>query len=92
MNLPTSHAIVASRLLEMAAREFHEHGCNDVDPEVFKGVSVRQRKILLEDFNEWYQSTFLVPMPWVEFQEVRDDQWMEFFAWKLSGKPLTPQF
>lgn len=82
---------LASRLMEIAADEFNNHGCNDVDPKLFAGIPVKSRVVLLEDFNEWYQSTFHVPIPWVNFDEIGDHQWMQYMAWKLSGENLSPQ-
>jgi hypothetical protein len=89
MKAPKSHHLrLASRLLEMAAREFHEHGCTDTDPEVFRGIDMKSRDAMLEEFNELYQSTFQVPVPPLEFDRVGIDMWMDYMAWRLSGEKL----
>lgn len=92
MKIRKYHNTLAARMLQAAADEFGNHGCNDVDPKWFEGVGVRSRAALLTDFNDWYMSTFHVPVLPLDFVEIRDDQWMEYMAWKLSGEPLNWQY
>ena len=87
MRFASAHCMLASRLLEMAAREFHEHGCNDMDPQVFEGIPVGQRSVLLAGFNAWHRSTFDASVHFepLDLDRVGDDQWMSYMAAVLAG-------
>jgi hypothetical protein len=89
--IPRYYNLLACRLLEVAAAEFFQDGCTDFYPKLLDGISLRSRSVLLEDFSEWYQSTFHVPVPSPELRDITIDEWMGYIAWKLSGKPLSPQ-
>jgi hypothetical protein len=81
-------AILAGRLLEMAAREFHEHGCNDMPAEMFEGLLKSEVTELVEGFNTWdaqhWDPKDFLPMP---LANIRDDQWMEYLAY-ITGATL----
>ncbi len=76
--------ILASRLLEMAAAEFHEHGCNDVQPEMFAGLGDVEKVLLVKGFNEWF-SKKNPNLNWqFELFNIGDDQWMNYLAHRLE--------
>lgn len=73
--------ILASRLLDEAARQFHEHGCNDMDPEYFEGLEPEEIQQLVDAYNEWRRGG-CQGEDWepVTILGIGDDQWMAYFA------------
>jgi hypothetical protein len=76
--------LLASRLLEVAAAEFHEHGCNDMDPECFHGISASEIAELVDAFNHYRVSEHGDIDVW-EFHSIGDDKWMEYLAYRVTG-------
>lgn len=73
-----AESILASRLLDEAARHFHEHSCTDMDAEYFEGLSEDELTDLVTGYNLWRRR---------EFEEgpstlphIGNDQWMEYLA------------
>jgi hypothetical protein len=76
--------ILASRLLEVAAREFHEHSCNDMQPEMFEGMLPGEVAWLVERFNEWWAKENPETDGDFELIHIRDDWWMEYLAHRIG--------
>lgn len=45
--------ILAANLLELAANEFSNHGCNDVDESVFKDWTIEERREFVKGFYKY---------------------------------------
>lgn len=76
--------LLASRLLEMAAAEFHEHGCNDVDAKMFEGMLPGEVAWLVEHFNIWWANLNDSEPQDFKLIEIRDDWWMDYLAHRLG--------
>ena len=76
--------ILASRLLEMAAAEFHEHGCNEAPASLFEGLSAGEIGAMVKGFNQWWARTTEEESPEFELVNIRDDWWMEYLASRLA--------
>ena len=74
--------LLAARLLEVAAREFHEHGCNDMDLSLLAGIDFGDLVVMASAFNRWNGSD----REPVLLDAIQDDQWMEFLAARLRGQ------
>lgn len=77
--------ILASRLLDVAAAEFHEHGCNDMDPEYFEGLTDLDIAGLLDGYNAWARGetgeTCGGPEDeYLGMSHIGDDMWMAYCA------------
>lgn len=68
---------LASKLLEMAAQEFANHGCNDVDEEVYEGWTREERRQLVRDFEQWNSQGKDYDPEWLHLP---DFALMSFFA------------
>jgi len=44
---------LAAKMLDLADEEFGNHGCNDVDDEVYEGWTRRQRQTFVKAYHEW---------------------------------------
>ena len=79
-----AQAIVAARLLDMAADEFHEHGCNDIDPELWEGLSVQEIADLSRSFAIWRRAEG--DPGWRDsVQAASDDGLMRYLAYIIGG-------
>jgi len=76
--------ILASRLLEVAAREFHEHSCNDMQPEMFEGMLPGEVAWLVEHFNIWWANLNDFEPQDFKLIKIRDDWWMDYLAHRLG--------
>lgn len=71
---------LASTMLEMASEVFGNHGCNDMDEDVWDGWTEKQRQKFVKEYHEFngdpeeYDPDFL---------ELPDYAVMEFLAHKL---------
>lgn len=89
-----SESILASRLLDVAAAEFHEHGCNDMDPEYFEGLTDSDLAELLDGYNVWHRGetgeTCGDPTDdYIGMAHIGDDMWMAYLA-AVIGRRETP--
>lgn len=77
--------ILASRLLDEAARQFHEHGCNDMDPEYFEDLEPDELMAMVEDYNDWRKSG-CNGEDWepVTIANIGDDEWMAYLADRIA--------
>lgn len=73
---------MAARLLDMAAAEFHEHGCNDAPEELFDDIAPRDLKDIEKRFNSWDGRR--CKEDYTPYHLIGDDEWMEFFAARLG--------
>lgn len=83
--IPTSHRILASRLLDLAADKFHEHGCNDMDPEAFEDLEPKEIEELVDGFNAWRRGETGETCgdsddPKLACGEIGDDMWMAYLS------------
>ena|SRR5690349_12778577 len=79
------HRILASRLLDLAADKFHEHGCNDMDPEAFEDLEPQEIKELVDGFNAWRRGETGETCgdsddPKWACGEIGDDMWMAYLS------------
>jgi hypothetical protein len=90
--------ILASRLLDVAAQEFHEHGCNDMDPEYFEGLTEEELKDLERGYNQWRRGETgeTCGDPDDDYGEcvpllnIGDDRWMAYLA-AVIGRKEAPR-
>lgn len=68
--------LLAARLLEMAGESFSNHGCNDMEPNMFTGISLADRDSMAKGF-EQYNGEY------VPLAHIGDDSWMNYLADKL---------
>ena len=74
---------MAAYLLYKARNEFSNHGCNDVDDEIYKGWSLEERRALVKDFHNYngdpeeYNPDFL---------HLHDYALMGYFSHKLESE------
>ncbi len=83
--MTNAERILASRLMDEAARQFHEHGCNDMDPEFFEDLTEEDMSELVTGFNAWNSGetgeTCGDPEnEWVSITNIGDDLWMAYLA------------
>lgn len=73
---------LASRLLDVAAAEFHEHGCNDMDSEYFDGLTDAEIAQLLDGFNAWKRGETCGDPDdqYIGMANIGDDMWMAYMA------------
>ena len=74
--------ILSAKLLRMAADEFSNHGCNDVEPELVGHFTQEQDKALCEEIRTWNgdpTSDWPKSLRWAG-----DDGLMDFMAYKLE--------
>ena len=79
-------ARLIAELLEMAANEFCNHGCNDVDKEVFKDWTLEEKKKLIKEFCEYNGNPNESEM--YELSWLGDSTLMALFAHKLKIESL----
>ena len=76
-------SILASQLLDEAASQFSNHGCNDMDPEYFEGLAPDEIEGLVKGFNDWWMGktgeTCGNEEP-ILLQHIGDDLWMAYLA------------
>lgn len=78
-------ALLAARLLEMAASEFGNHGCNDMDMATFDGMTLEEKGWLMAQFHIWDQEANPVDWEPRQFRMIGDTEWMHFCADMLRG-------
>lgn len=78
VTLDSTELLLAGRLLALAAREFHEHGCNDMDMALFQDIGIGSRAAMLAAWNRWAGQER-------EFQSIPDDGWMDWLAERLMA-------
>jgi hypothetical protein len=72
---------LAAKMLELASDQFSNHGCNDVEENVYDGWTLEERQEFVKDFHKWngdpeeYEETFL---------HLGDSTIMSFLAAKLE--------
>lgn len=72
---------LAAKMLELASDQFSNHGCNDVDENVYDGWTLEEIQQFVKEFHEWngdpeeYEETFL---------HLGDSTIMSFLAAKLE--------
>lgn len=76
---------LAALLLKVAASEFGNHGCNDMDQEILDGVAFTdQEKLdLAWRFNNWSGSPEDFTNSTKDFDRIGDDSWMSYLAERL---------
>lgn len=75
--------ILASRLLDEAARQFHEHGCNDMDSEYFEDLEPGEIASLVVGFNAWHRGETGETCgadDYMKLANIGDDMWMAYLA------------
>ena len=83
--------ILASRLLDEAASQFHEHGCNDMDPEYFEDLTEEDMEELESGYNAWKngETGETCGDPEGDYTQIRnigDDMWMAYLAAVIGRK------
>ena len=82
-NISKKELALAAKMLELASDQFSNHGCNDVDGNVYDGWTLEERQQFVKDFHEWngdpeeYEETFL---------HLGDSTIMSFLAAKLEAQ------
>ena len=76
---------LASVLLNLAADEFANHGCNDMDETLLKaiGFTAEEKQKLAEELSQWNEGRPDPEDP-MYFEWIGDHVWMRFLAWKLD--------
>ena len=80
-NISKKELALAAKMLELASDTFSNHGCNDVDENVYDGWTLEERQQFVKEFHEWngdpeeYEETFL---------HLGDSTIMSFLAAKLE--------
>ncbi|MFZ0339862.1 MAG: hypothetical protein WAL45_17660 [Terracidiphilus sp.] len=80
-----AESVLAARLMDEAARQFHEHGCNDMDPEYFEGLEREEVQELVEGYNAWRREG-CNGEDWddANIANIGDDEWMAYLADRLA--------
>lgn len=74
---------LAGKLLGLASDEFANHGCNDIEEDVWKGWSEEERKELIAEYYEWANE----PEEAAEgHADIEDFALMSFLAHKLKAE------
>ena len=84
-----AESILASRLMDAAAEKFHEHGCNDMDPEYFEDLTEEDLAELEGGYNAWSQGETGETCGTDEYTPLRnigDDTWMAYLAAVIGRK------
>jgi hypothetical protein len=82
-NISKKELALAAKMLELASDQFSNHGCNDVDENVYAGWTLEERQQFVKEFHEWngdpeeYEETFL---------HLGDSTIMSFLAAKLEAQ------
>ncbi len=45
--------VLAAKLLKLSADEFGNHGCNDVDDDMYEGWTLAERQQFVKEFHDW---------------------------------------
>lgn len=45
--------LLTAKMLDLADEEFGNHGCNDVDEDVWDGWTIGQRRKFMKEFHYW---------------------------------------
>ncbi len=78
--MTTKEKQLASDMLELASEQFSNHGCNDVEPEIYDGWSLEERRQFIKEYREWNGD----PNDDTGLMHVPDWAIMKFMAYKLS--------
>jgi hypothetical protein len=73
--------LLSSRLLELSADAFSNHGCNDMSNETLANISITDLVQLEKDFNKWY---FPKSEDYIPFDAIGDWMWMSYLAYRLK--------
>ena len=82
-NISKKELALAAKMLELASDQFSNHGCNDVDENVYDTWTLEERQRFVKEFHEWngdpeeYEETFL---------HLGDSTIMSFLAAKLEAQ------
>ena len=92
--MTNAEKVLASRLLDVAANEFHEHGCNDMDPEYFEDLDAEDIQELVAGFNEWHRGetgeTCGAPEDkQLSIAHIGDDMWMAYLAAVIGRSQIS---
>jgi hypothetical protein len=69
--------LLASRMLEMASNRFSNNCCNDVDDEMYEGISAEDKLELEKDINKRNDPS---GEDYTEFDRIADWWWMSYFS------------
>ncbi len=85
-----AESILASRLLEMAAAEFHEHGCNDTPKGLFEDLDLKELAEMVTEFNKWWRERRAAEGDNLErnLVHIGDDDWMEYLAHRIGEEEI----
>lgn len=79
-----SALLLASRMLQLTADEFDNHGCNDMDMSLFEGMPFADRLELEVAYNEWNSHSAPGTEDFCKLAHIGDSAWMAFLAHTLS--------
>ena len=80
-----AESVLAARLMDEAARQFHKHGCNDMDPEYFEGLEREEVQELVEGYNAWRREGCNgEDRDDANIANIGDDEWMAYLADRLA--------
>lgn len=72
---------LAAYFLDLAAEEFSNHGCNDVEEEVWKDWTKEERQKFVKEYHEWNHE----PQEYdLNHLHLDDTSIMRFLAYKLE--------
>ena len=80
LSFPKNERAIAAKLLKMAADEFSNHGCNDID-ELFINLTEYEKNLLEKEINEYIVKD---PNNPIKLNQVPDWMLMLFYAFKLE--------
>lgn len=72
---------LTAKFLKLAADEFSNHGCNDVDNEMWEGWTVEERQQFVKEYEDWNSDGEDYREGWVNLP---DYAIMNFLAYKLE--------
>lgn len=76
--------ILASRFLALAADEFSNHGCNDLDMSLLDGITHDEKLVLEASFNEWNHSDN--KEDWMKLETIGDASLMHYLSATLGNE------
>lgn len=74
---------LTAKFLELAAGEFSNHGCNDVDEDFFEGWTKDQRQEFCKEWHEWNGDPDEYDPEWLSLP---DYAIMDFLASKIRSE------
>ena len=80
-NINKKELSLAAKMLKLASEQFSNHGCNDVDENLYDNWTLEERQQFVKEFHQWngnleeYDETFL---------HLGDNTIMSFLAAKLE--------